>query len=46
VAVSGVFRIYGIAPPAPDPFTEFPGIQARPQRPLADLAIEELHLVE
>lgn len=45
VAVSGVFRIYESVSSRPDPFTEFPASRRDLRRPLADLAIEELHLV-
>jgi len=45
VAVSGVFRIYESVSSRPDPFTEFPAARRDLRRPLADLSIEELHLV-
>lgn len=45
VAVSGVFRIYESVSSRPDPFTEFPASRRDLRRPLADLSIEELHLV-
>ncbi len=45
VSISGVFRIYESVSSRPDPFTEFPASRRDLRRPLADLSIEELHLV-
>lgn len=45
VSFGGVFRIYESVSSRPDPFSEFPQSSRDLRRPLADLTIEELHLV-
>ncbi len=45
MSFGGVFRIYESVSSRPDPFSEFPLTSRDLRRPLADLTIEELHLV-
>lgn len=45
ISFGGVFRIYESVSSRPDPFSEFPLTSRDLRRSLADLTIEELHLV-
>jgi len=45
VSMGGVFRIYESVSSRPDPFSEFPLTSRDLRRELADLTIEELHIV-
>ncbi|MCK5842553.1 MAG: hypothetical protein KAH31_10320 [Candidatus Sabulitectum sp.] len=45
MSMGGVFRIYESVSSRPDPFSEFPLTSRDLRRSLADLTIEELHLV-